>query len=165
MKTKISIHCLYDALVDPKLIKDYQNNPNKHGNDQIERLADIYKYQGIRHPIIVDPDRGVIAAGHGRKLAAIKAGIKQFPVVYQKFDSDEQFYAFVVSDNAISLWAELDLGSINKRVLDLGPNFNLDDLGIKNYTLDLNDKDFDPNLDDDDPSKKKKECPHCGGSL
>lgn len=166
MTKEIHIHCKFDELVDPKKLKDYANNPNKHGQDQIERLAEIYKYQGIRHPIIIDPDRGCIAAGHGRKLAAILAGIKKFPVVYQKFESDEQFYSFVVSDNAIALWSDLDLADINSKIQNLGPDFNIDDLGIKNFTLDLQDKSFDPNLDDDDETEKKtKRCPHCNEIL
>lgn len=133
---EVAIHCKYDELLDPKKLKDYEKNPNKHGSDQIARLAKIYEYTGIRHPIIVDPDRGVIAAGHGRKLAAIRAGIKKFPVVYQKFASDEEFFAFVTADNAIALWADLDLSAINAELGELGPDFDLDWLGIKNFTLD-----------------------------
>lgn len=161
MKKEIKIHCKYDVLKDPKQLKDYSKNPNKHGSDQIERLAEIYAYQGIRHPIIYDPDRDCIAAGHGRKLAAIRAGIKEFPVVYQRFESDEQFYAFVTSDNAIALWSDLDLNDINAHLPDLGPDFNIDYLGLKNFTLDFNDKEFDPNADDEEDEKKVKRCPHC----
>jgi hypothetical protein len=133
---EVNIHCKYDELIDPKKLVDFEKNPNKHSSDQVKRLAKIYQYTGIRHPIIVDPDRGVIAAGHGRKLAAIKAGIKKFPVVYQKFANDEEFYSFVTADNAIALWADLDLSSINAQLGDLGPDFDLDWLGIKNFTLD-----------------------------
>lgn len=133
---EVAIHCKYDELLDPKKLKDYEKNPNKHGSDQIARLAKIYEYTGVRHPIIVDPDRGVIAAGHGRKLAAIRAGIKKFPVVYQKFATDEEFFAFVTADNAIALWADLDLSAINAELGELGPDFDLDWLGIKNFTLD-----------------------------
>lgn len=164
--SKIEIHCKFDSLVNPKDLKDYAKNPNKHGSDQIERLAEIYKYQGIRHPIIYDKERDCIAAGHGRKLAAIRAGIKEFPVVYQTFDSDEQFYAFVTSDNAVALWAELDLTGINAIIPDLGPEFNIDMLGLKNFTLDFNDKEFNPDDDSEEESNKKvKTCPHCGEAL
>ena len=160
------IHCKYDDLIDPKKLKDYEKNPNKHGSDQIERLAKIYEFQGIRHPIIVDPDRGCIAAGHGRKLAAIRAGIKEFPVVYQKFESDEQFYAFVTSDNAVALWSDLDLGMINDALPDFGPDFDIDVLGLKNFTLDLERGEFDPDSEDtNDDAKKIKICPHCGEEL
>ena len=160
---EIKIYCKYDELIDPKLLIDYEKNRNKHGQDQIERLAKIYMYQGIRHPIIVDKERGVIAAGHGRKLAAIRAGVKFFPVVYQKFESDEQFYSFVQSDNAIALWADLDFNGINIDVGDFDSDFNIDMLGIKNFTLDMIEKEFNPDIKDED--KKEKICPHCNGIL
>lgn len=158
----IKIKCLFDKLVDPKQLNDNPKNRNKHGNDQIERLAQIYKYQGIRHPIIVSAETGYIVAGHGRKLAAIRAGIKEVPVVIQCFDSQEQEYAFVQSDNAIALWADLDLSGINADLEFLGPDFEISNLGIKNFTLDISEKDQADDDCDDNDDKKNKTCPHCG---
>lgn len=133
------IHCKFDELLDPKKLKDHPKNRNKHGSDQIERLAELYKYHGIRHPIIVSTRSKCIVAGHGRKLAAIRAGIK-IPVVYQDFESDEAEYAFIQSDNAIALWSDLDISAINADLGDLGPDFNIDMLGIKDFTLDVAEK-------------------------
>lgn len=133
---KIKNFAKFDKLINPKELKDHPKNPNKHGNDQIERLSQIYKYQGIRHPIIVSSRSLHIVAGHGRKLAAIRAGLKKVPVVFQDFESDEQEYAFIVSDNAISDWAELDLSMINMEVPDMGPDFDINMLGIHNFKLD-----------------------------
>jgi ParB-like nuclease domain len=137
----IKIHCKYDELIDPSKLKNHPKNRNKHGQDQIERLAELYKYHGIRHPIIVSNLSGFIVAGHGRKLAAIRAGIKEMPVVYQDFDSSEAEYAFIQADNAIALWAELDMSGINTDIQDLGPDFNIDMLGIKDFTIDVAEKD------------------------
>lgn len=162
----VKIMCLYDALIDPIELDDHPKNRNKHGQDQIERLAELYRYQGVRHPIIVSKLSGYIVAGHGRKLAAIRAGIDQMPVVYQDFESDDQEYAFIQSDNAIALWADLDLSGINADLESLGPDFNIDMLGIHNFTLDLAEKSFDPSLDDDKTEEKSaKTCPHCGEKL
>lgn len=168
-KTKIKINCKYDELVNPINLKDHPKNRNKHGSDQIERLAELFKYQGIRHPIIVSKRSGLVVAGHGRKLSAIRAGISDVPVVYQDFDSDEQEYAFLQSDNAIALWADLDMSAINNDLADLGPDFDLDHLGIKNFTLDLDRADFGPDMEDevvsDDETSAVKVCPHCGEEL
>lgn len=161
---EIKIFCKYDNLLDPKKLKNHPKNRNKHGQDQIERLAELYKYHGIRHPIIVSNLSKCIVAGHGRKLAAIRAGITEMPVVYQDFESSEQEYAFIQSDNAIALWADLDLAGINTDIGDLGPDFNIDMLGISNFTLDLADQEFDPSADSES-EKKHKECPHCGEAL
>lgn len=144
----IKIHCKYDELVGPKSLKDHPKNRNKHDKDQIERLAKLYEYHGIRHPIIVSSRSGCIVAGHGRKAAAIKAGLKEMPVVYQSFDTDEAEYAFIQADNAIALWAELDLSGINDDIGDLGPDFDIDLLGIKNFTVDVADKEFEADEDE-----------------
>jgi len=136
----MNIHCKYDQLIEPKKLVDHPKNRNKHSKEQIERLIKLYEYHGIRHPIIVSNHSQYIVAGHGRKQAAIKGGIKEFPVVYQDFDSEEAEYAFLQADNAIALWAELDLSGINTDLPELGPDFDIDWLGIKNFTIDVADK-------------------------
>ena len=103
------IHCKYDAIVNVTDLKDHPKNRNKHPPEQLERLGKLYLYHGVRHPIIVSNLSGCIAAGHGRKYGAIAAGIKAMPVVYQDFESEEAEYAFMQADNAIALWAELDI--------------------------------------------------------
>lgn len=158
--SKIKIHCKYDELKNPNDLKNHPKNRNKHGEDQIERLAKLYKSHGIRHPILVSKLSGLIVAGHGRKLAAIRAGINEMPIVFQDFESIEKEYAFLTSDNAIASWAELDFSGINMDIADLGPDFDIDDLGIKDFALDIADKEFDP--DHEDEEKSVKTCPHCG---
>lgn len=154
------IHCKYDELVDPKDLKNHPKNRNLHGQDQIERLAELYKYHGVRHPIIVSNLTGFIVAGHGRKLAAIRAGIKKFPVVHQDFESTDAEYAFIQADNAIALWAELDLSGINSDIGDLGPDFDINMLGIQDFTIDVAEKDDkkDQDLDLDFRYKIEIDC-------
>jgi len=161
---EINIFCKYDELINPSKLKNHPKNRNKHGQDQIERLSELYKYHGVRHPIIVSKLSGFIVAGHGRKLAAIRAGLKEMPVVYQDFQSTDQEYAFIQSDNAIASWAELDLSGINTDIQDLGPDFNIDMLGIRNFVIDINDKEFDPS-DDIEIDSPHKTCPHCGEEI
>lgn len=144
----IKIHCKYDQLVDPQTLKNHPKNRNKHGQDQIERLAELYKYHGIRHPIIVSNLSKFIVAGHGRKLAAIRAGITEMPVVYQDFESTEAEYAFIQADNAIALWAELDLAGINADIGDLGPDFDINMLGIQDFEIEPADKYQDKDADE-----------------
>lgn len=130
-----TIHCKYDTLADPRTLQDHAKNRNKHSDEQIERLAKLYGYHGVRHPIIVSSLSGCIVAGHGRKLAAIKAGIKEMPVVFQSFADEVAEYAFIQADNAIALWADLDLAGINADLGDLGPDFDIDFLGIKDFLI------------------------------
>lgn len=160
------IYCKYDALLNPQDLLDHPKNANQHGQDQIERLSELYKYHGIRHPIIVSNLSKCIVAGHGRKLAALRAGITEFPVVFQDFESTEKEYAFIQADNAIASWSELDLSKINAEIIDLGPDFDLNMLGIKDFTLEP--VNFEPGTIDEQGQLDKKEpiiCPHCGESF
>lgn len=140
---------------DPKSLQPHPKNRNKHPKEQIERLVDLLKYQGWRLPIIVSKLSGYIVAGHGRLEAAMLAGFEKVPVAVQDFDDYEQEYAFMVSDNAISEWANLDLGGINDDLQDLGPDFDLEMLGFKDFKLEPAEKD-NPNDPDALPPAPKK---------
>lgn len=141
------IHCLYDELVDPKTLKYHPKNRNKHPKDQIERLAKILEYQGWRYPIKVSKLSGCVTSGHGRIAAAFLKKWNQVPVVFQEYENADQEYADVQSDNAIASWAELDLAAINLDIPDIGPDFDIDLLGIKDFTIDAADKYADKDAD------------------
>lgn len=144
------IHCLYDELIDAEKLTPHERNRNKHPDNQIKRLAEIIDYQGWRSPVTISKLSHQITTGHGRVQAAI---LKKWPVpvVYQDYDSVDSEYAHVQSDNAIASWAELDFSGINSDIEILGPDFNIEMLGLKDFKLDA--------------SEKKKEpfkCPECG---
>lgn len=129
--------CSYSEILDidsPKLIPN-PKNPNSHPESQIDRLGKILEYQGQRHPVIISKRSGFIVVGHGRFEAIKKLGWKQIAVSYQDFDNEAQEYSFVVSDNAIASWAELDLGKVNSEMIDLGPDFDIDLLGIDGFVI------------------------------
>ena len=139
----IPIHCKYDELVSVKKLKPHPKNRNKHPKDQIERLVKLISYQGVRAPIVVSKLSDFIVKGHGTLMAEIQAGMKEVPVVYQEFQSEDQEYAFLQADNAIANWAFLDLGEINTDLQNLGPDFDLDQIGIKDFNLDPWESDID----------------------
>ena len=134
------IQCKYDELVSVEDLKPHPKNRNHHPQDQIDRLAKILLYQGLRAPIIVSKLSGCIVKGHGTLEAIKKNSWLKAPVVYQEFDSEEQEYAFCQSDNSIANWAFLDLGSINQDLAELGPDFDLEHLGLRDFALDFADK-------------------------
>ena len=150
--------------VSCNLLKSHPKNPNKHTPAQIDRLCELIKYQGFRVPIIVSNQSGYIVSGHGRLEAAIKLGMAEVPVYYQDFKDEEQEYAFLVSDNAISSWAELDLSGINIEIANLGPDFNIDLLGVKDFKIDY-EPDL-PKIEDFENIETEKQmkfytCPYC----
>lgn len=134
------VRCLYDKLVEIPHLNPHPQNRNTHPPDQIQRLAEILKYQGWRYPVKVSKRSGFVTAGHGRIEAAKINGWGSVPVNFQDYEDEAQEYADVVADNAIASWAELDLAGINADLGDLGPDFDLDMLGIKNFVLEVADK-------------------------
>lgn len=136
----MQVHCSYDKLVKLSDLKPHPKNRNKHPKDQIDRLAKILDYQGWRYPVKVSKRSGFVTSGHGRIEAAKLKGWKTVPVDFQDYDSETKEIADVNSDNAIALWAELDFSGINEDIGDLGPDFDLDLLGIKNFQVDVADK-------------------------
>jgi DNA modification methylase len=90
-----------------------------------------------------------VTSGHGRIEAARLNGWNDVPVNFQDYESEEQEYADVQADNAIASWAELDLAGINSDLGELGPDFDLDLLGIRNFVLEPVEK-LDPQCDEDE---------------
>lgn len=129
MSEKIKIKCAYQKLVQIEDLKPHPKNRNKHPKDQIKRLSEIIKYQGFRKAIIVSKRSGFITAGHGRLQAAKELGMKTVPVDFQEYANDSQEYADLQADNAIALWADLDIKEIGNDIKEM--DVNLDMLGIK----------------------------------
>ena len=159
----MKVYCAFDKMLPLAELKPHPKNPNKHPVDQIARLAQILEYQGWRYPIKVSLLSGYITSGHGRLEAAKKMGLESVPVNFQEYESEAQEYADIVSDNSIAAWAQLDLSSINAHLVDLGEGFDLDMLGIKEFSIDV---DFEPATEDeqgklDETQVKIMECPKC----
>lgn len=147
----MKIKCLFDKLVSIVSLKTHPKNRNQHPQDQIERLAKILDFQGWRYPVKVSKQSGFVTAGHGRIEAAKFLGWTEVPVNYQDYESDDQEYADLIADNAISEWSELDLPEIHKDLEDIGP-FDIDLLGVKDF-------EFEPTI----PKEKRMQtCPECG---
>jgi hypothetical protein len=156
-------------LVPVDQLKPNPKNRNKHPESQIKRLAAIINYQGFRQPIIVSNNSGYVVVGHGRLEAARMLGIEEVPVSYQTFKSEDEEYAFAVSDNAIAEWSELDLSGINSDLGDFDPSFDLDMLGIMDFRLDPSErtveftaKDGASELGADQFGQFAHRCPKCG---
>lgn len=148
---EIKIHCAHKDVLTIQELKSkfHPENPNEHSDEQIDRIAKILKAQGIRKPVTISLRSGFITAGHGRVLGAERAGLKTFPVDYQEYESEELEYADLTADNAVASWAELDLASINAKIPDLGPDFDIDLLGIESFVLEPAEK-LEPGCDEDE---------------
>ena len=149
-------------LVSVDALIPHPKNMNKHPGDQIERLCRLIEYQGFRNPLVVQLGTNLIVAGHGRLEAAKKLGYEKIPVTYQKFDDEAQLYAYMTSDNAIASWAELDLSQINLDIQDLGPELDIDMLGLKSFKVDpIDNLDFNQEPKTGEIKTTMITCPEC----
>lgn len=99
--------------MDPKKLIPYEYNPREHSSEIEFIVNSIKKFKfPVSKAIEVNEDL-VILNGHGRRLAAIKAGLKEVPVVIRTDLTEEEQMAWRIIDNQTS-----DLSGWNIEMLD-----------------------------------------------
>lgn len=88
-------------------IKPYPRNARTHPPAQIKLLAAIFLKHGVDQPIVVD-EGGVILKGHGRREAAIEAGLTEYPVVQRSGLTEAEKIAMRIEDNQLALLSGWD---------------------------------------------------------
>lgn len=119
-----------------------ERNPNKHSPDQIDRLCKIIQYSGFRSPLVISNLSGKLIVGHGRLESAKKLNMVEVPVIYQDFKDADAEYQHMIADNAISEWSDIDFSMVNSEIPSFDPEFDLDMLGIRDFTLDPSEKEM-----------------------
>lgn len=137
-------------MMAPDQLVPYALNVKQHKDDQVEKIAkSIEKFGWRGNPIVID-DEGVILAGHGRRLAAIKLGLKQVPVEVVTNLSEDEKRAYRLADNRVAI-SDIDTDMFREELstlnFDLGGmfdekeiDFSMADLGTMvdtNIVLDL----------------------------
>lgn len=151
---------IYKSLKD---IKPYKNNAKKHSAKQIEVLANSIKQFGFKSVILIDKNNTVVA-GHGRCLAAKKAGLKEIPCVYVDDLTEDEIKAFRLADNktAESEWdydlLDAEINDLLESEIDMS-NFGFDEL----FEFEPKTKkvEFEA-VDNSNNIKTKNKCPRCG---
>jgi len=116
-------------------IVPYEKNPRNHTEEQITLIASSMLSDGVTAPILVDED-GVIIYGHGRRLAAIKNGFEQYPVVVARGWSEEKKRAVRIKDNSYALLASWDVPLLMEEIgLLKAEGFDLPLLGFPEHAL------------------------------
>ena len=96
--------------VEPSKLIPYNNNPKKHPESQVNKIASSIKNNGFVQPIVVDKNNEVII-GHGRLQASKKLGLDKVPVIKHESLSEAEVKALRLADNRIaeSGWEEEQL--------------------------------------------------------
>lgn len=115
----IPVYCAYDKIVPIDQLKPNPRNPNKHPQDQLEKLGKIIRGNGWRNPITVSTRSGLIVKGHGRMMAAELEEFKEVPVEFQNYESEEAELADLTADNRIAELAETDAKMLTEIFADI----------------------------------------------
>jgi len=152
--------CSYDKLIHIDELHLNPDNPNEHPELQITLLAQVMKTNGVRRPIRVSTRTGLVTAGHGQILSSRVNGWDYLPVDFQDYKNEADEFNDVVADNSIAQMSKLDYSVINRVIVDLGPDFNVADMGLPDFKIEPadNDSNSESNTEDDLPDKVVKRC-------
>ena len=113
----------------------YVRNARTHSPEQIAQVAASMIEFGWTNPILVGPDR-VVIAGHARLLAARKLGMNEVPVIVLGHLTDAQRRALVLTDNKLALNAGWDMEMLRVELDSLEEGgFELDVIGFSDKEL------------------------------
>lgn len=116
-------------LMDLDKIHPYAANAKIHTDAQVDSLVKVIKSQGWDVPIVVDKD-GVVIKGHGRRLAALRMGLKKVPVIVRRDLSEAEVKAARLSDNRVAM-GDFDIDAIKDELSALkSDGFDLTNMGF-----------------------------------
>lgn len=149
----IPVFCSYDKIVKIENVKPNPANPNTHPEEQIKNLAQNIKSIGWRYPITISNQAGMIVKGHGRLMAAKYLGVKEVPVEYQNYSSEEEEMADLLFDNRIQELSEID----RKTLLNCFENYDTGNIPfeLSGYTEEEY-RDLASAFDEYEPKKKEE---------
>ncbi len=135
-------------------IKPYELNAKNHDDKQVEKIAKSITEFGWDQPIVVNKS-GVIIKGHGRRLAAIKLGLKNVPVLVRDDLTDEQVRAARLADNRVAI-SDIDTDILQKELASLSFDLNgiFDGKELTFMEVDLGEMNMDAIVQDMDSEVK-----------
>jgi len=128
----------------------YASNARTHGSEQIQQIANSIKEFGWTNPILIKPDKTVIA-GHGRLLAAKQIGIETVPCIVLENLSDEQCRALVIADNKLAENSGWDFNLLASELQSLkDADFDLPVIGFSDKEIEALLSNLDPQESNED---------------
>jgi len=88
------------VLASPWLLKDHPKNQEIYADDPDDEMLDDIREHGIRVPLVCDAETQWVISGRRRHQAALKLGLKEIPVIWRKYESDDEILEAIVAHNA-----------------------------------------------------------------
>lgn len=100
-------------------LKPYQNNAKKHGEPQLRELTRSIQRYGFRSPVLLDKEDNIIA-GHGRVIAAKRAGLERVPCVCFDDMTPEEVREYRIVDNRLAeIGSSWDMNTLDSELAEL----------------------------------------------
>lgn len=90
----------------------YANNPKKHPEEQVDKIAASIRKYGFDQPIVVDAE-GEIIKGHGRFQAARRLDLEAVPVIWRDGLTPAQVKGARLADNKTQMESGWDLSQLS----------------------------------------------------
>ena len=120
-------------------LKPYEGNAKIHDNRNVGQIASSIEEFNFADPIAAwhnDKGESVIIEGHGRLLAAQRLGIKELPVIYLDYLTDEQRRAYTIVHNSTTMSTGFDMEALAVELEGLEVDF---DMAMFDFDLGSND--------------------------
>lgn len=140
----------------------WPGNPRIHGEDVAAIVKSIKEF-GWTNPVLAQRGTNRVLAGHGRLLAARKAGITEVPVVYLEMD-DQKSSAYTIADNKLAEGSSWDAQALKDIFVELDDGaFDIELTGFTKNEVKMFFDGGDPEQqgDDEKPEPKPVVCPKC----
>ncbi|MBC2667201.1 ParB N-terminal domain-containing protein [Novosphingobium flavum] len=112
-------------------------NARTHSDKQISQIGASIRKFGWLVPIVID-DANMIAAGHGRWLAAKALGLDEVPVIRARFMTDHDRRAFALAENRLGELAGYDAKLLTEELEILfADGYDLEITGFTTADLDF----------------------------
>jgi ParB family chromosome partitioning protein len=147
-------------------LEPYARNAREHSDVQIKALAESIRTFGFTNPVLIHSS-GRIIAGHGRVLAAKKAGLEQVPCISLDHLDEVKLRAYTIADNQLPAMASWQYDVLAVEIEELrDEGFSLETLGFSGKELDelLGSPDAPPEIPDEEAKKPDSDttiCPKC----
>lgn len=137
------------VMMDPSKLVPYENNPRLNAA-AVDYVANSIQQLGFGAPILVDKDM-VIIAGHTRRLAAMKLGLKEVPVVVMNSITPDQARAMRLADNKSGEQSGWDLDALDIELDALDGIFDMEDFGFLDQKYEMFDAETEEEEDEGIP--------------
>ena len=119
-------------------LKPYEKNAKLHPEEELALLEKSIRATGWDQPIVVEAD-GTIIKGHGRRLVALRMGLKEVPVDVRDDLTKAQADAARINDNnAFGMrYDTVVLQEEIRRLMAEAPEITLDDLVLSDKDREL----------------------------